>query len=247
MDPATLAAIASTIGSVISIGSASNAERRADRYRRMALQLQRDRVNLTKAELNRINNLWGDTMTSLSQYYSGSATEYAKFLKSPLVASKIETQTANIQRAQAESLKDVNEQLATLGISPGSGESIRVGKEIGHLTAAQQSRVRAEAPMQAARELLGFAEVGEQARGQAVANLGSAQGALAGTAGTFSGRQEQIAAGANVGASITAAFDAWADRADQRKREEAADEAETLTAINYQPGETRDPNRRVVV
>ena len=48
MDPATLAALASTIGSVISIGSARNAERRADRYRRLALQLQRDRVNLTR-------------------------------------------------------------------------------------------------------------------------------------------------------------------------------------------------------
>ena len=60
MDLATaLQHFASTIGSLISIGSARNAERRADRYRRLALQLQRDRVNLTRTELNRINNLLG--------------------------------------------------------------------------------------------------------------------------------------------------------------------------------------------
>ena len=51
-----------------------------------------------------------------------------------------------------------------------------------------------------------------RARGQAVANLGSAQGALAGSAAGFAGEQLGVAAGANVGASITAAFDAWAER-----------------------------------
>lgn len=239
MDPATAAAIASTIGSLISIGSARSAERRANRYRRMAFQLQQDRVNLTKAELNRIGLLWDGTMESLRQYYSGSSQDYAKFLKSPLVANKIANQTANIERQQAESLKDVNEQLRAIGIGADSGEAVRVAKEIGHLSAAEQSRVRANAPIQAARELLGFAQVGEQARGQAVANLSGAQGALAGTAGNFSGQQLIIAAGADVGANLTAAFDAWAARAKK-------DDTDTLSAINYQPGETRDPNRGVI-
>lgn len=210
MDPVTLQAIGSTIGTLISIGSARSSERAARRYRNMALALQRDNLNLSKQELMRIENIYGGVLKSLGNYYSGNEKKYGKFLKSPLVQNKIRTNTANILQQYGEVLKDVDEQLGQLGIGPAAKAAVQ--KELGLKSAAAQAKARADAPMNAAKEMLGFAQLGEQARVGALNATASARNTAAQLNAGFSQQQLDIVKGANIGGQLTSAFDAWSER-----------------------------------
>lgn len=217
MDPLTTA-IATSLFSAFSIGGARRAAKDASKLQAAANRMLREGINLTQSELNRIDRIWGGAMESLGNYYSGNANRYAEFVSSPLVANKIRDSVATIEKSFADGLKGMTESLATLGIT-GSGIQASIQKETEHVSAQAQAKARADAPMTAAKELLGFAQVGEQARSSAVRSELAIRGSAASMLGSQATQQLGVAQdlSAQAGANITKAFDAWLDYKKSRK------------------------------
>lgn len=171
------------VGSAIGSKSASDA---SDRASKRAEALSREQLEWEKEQYNEWKETYGDIEDNLADYYTNLTPELR-------TVQGLEA----YEKKKNLAMDKLNENFAQRGISR-SGIAAQTDTTFAIESAAERARIRAEAPMETAREQLAFLQVG---LGQDPA--GGVSGALSGRASEAS----QVARDtANAAGSATAAM-----------------------------------------
>lgn len=179
----TAAVGAAAVGSIYSANKASSS---ADKASKRASAADAAALEFSKEQYQDWLDAFGDIQTNLSEYYNN------------LTPAFIETQGLQaIEEERQRAMEFINEDLARRGIES-SGLAAEVTKEVTMSAARERAKVRAEAPINAAKEQLNFLQVGyglnpASSIQQTLANQASGANAVARDASAYASRAQGAA------------------------------------------------------